>query len=353
LLHNLLDDLIPYLIMKKLYITPIVVFAITQFSYAQFTFGGGISTTSDAVGIGTANPQGKLHIAGAFNNQGVGIQDGYDRPGLSITGNYPQLVLMAGGAGNVNHGSSISLGAFDSGSAGSFKSWTLGTPGYNATFMDIGYGTSTNPHVNGVGGLGTTVMRLTNSGNVGIGTTSPNAKLDVNGVVRLGGGDYGGATVMSVAPGTIGFDAPGISGGRFYISGTNGYVGIGTNTPDAKLAVKGTIHTQEVKVDLNVPGPDYVFNADYKPITLSEIKDYVVKNHHLPEIPSAAEIEKNGLNLGEMNIKLLKKVEELTLYLIEKDKQIENQNKQLLNQQKISESLQAQISDISKKLNHK
>jgi hypothetical protein len=87
----------------------------------------------------------------------------------------------------------------------------------------------------------------------------------------------------------------------------NGYVGVGTKTPDARLTVNGTIHSKEVKVDLNVPGPDYVFNEDYKLITLAEIKDYVAKNRHLPEIPSAAQMAKEGINLGDMNTKLLRR----------------------------------------------
>jgi hypothetical protein len=101
-----------------------------------------------------------------------------------------------------------------------------------------------------------------------------------------------------------------------------GNVGIGTTSPDALLAVKGTIHSKEVKVDLTgaMAGPDYVFEKDYKLPTLEEIKSYIDQNQHLPGVPSAAEMEKSGVKLGEMNILLLKKVEGLTLYLIEQDK---------------------------------
>jgi hypothetical protein len=72
-----------------------------------------------------------------------------------------------------------------------------------------------------------------------------------------------------------------------------------------------------------------VFDADYKLSKPSEIKAYVNKNHHLPEIPSADQMAKDGLNLSDMNTKLLKKVEELTLYLIAKDKQLTKQEKKL------------------------
>ncbi len=112
----------------------------------------------------------------------------------------------------------------------------------------------------------------------------------------------------------------------------NGNVGIGTSTPDQKLTVKGKIHTEEVLIDLNIPVPDYVFEADYPLTKIEEVEQYVNENKHLPEIPSACEIEKTGLGVGEMNMKLLKKIEELTLYLIELNKEvkaIKQENKEL------------------------
>jgi len=100
----------------------------------------------------------------------------------------------------------------------------------------------------------------------------------------------------------------------------NGNVGIGTTNPDQKLTVKGKIHAEEVIVDLNVPVADYVFKPTYKLMPLHEVEQFVRTNSHLPEIPSANEITKNGLSMGEMQNKLLQKVEELTLYAIEQDK---------------------------------
>ncbi|MNQ47938.1 hypothetical protein D3C85_617970 [compost metagenome] len=118
--------------------------------------------------------------------------------------------------------------------------------------------------------------------------------------------------------------------GNVFLSGGGvwnaaGDVGIGTENPDAKLAVNGIIHSKEVKVDLNVPAPDYVFANDYKLRSLQEVENYVKQNSHLPEIPSAKEFGKNGIQLAEMNMALLKKVEELTLYII----QIEKNQKEL------------------------
>jgi len=99
-----------------------------------------------------------------------------------------------------------------------------------------------------------------------------------------------------------------------------GKIGIGTDSPDELLTVKGIIHAREVKVDLNGPLADFVFKHSYKLMPLHEVEQFVKTNNHLPEIPSAAEVSKNGLNMGEMQNKLLQKIEELTLYVIEQQK---------------------------------
>ena len=114
-----------------------------------------------------------------------------------------------------------------------------------------------------------------------------------------------------------------------FIVRSSGNVGIGTTNPDAKLTVNGTVHSTSVLVDQTIQGPDYVFKKDYNLPTLTEIKAYTDKNHHLPGVPAAAEMEKNGINLGEMNMVLLKKVEELTLYLMEQNKQLQAQQKEI------------------------
>jgi hypothetical protein len=102
-----------------------------------------------------------------------------------------------------------------------------------------------------------------------------------------------------------------------------GNVSIGASSVDPayKLTVAGKVHSREVKVTIDA-GADFVFEKDYKLQPLTEVAQYISEKKHLPEIASAAEMKKNGLELGEMNIKLLQKIEELTLYLIEKDKQI-------------------------------
>ncbi|GAA4276424.1 tail fiber protein [Aquimarina mytili] len=104
-----------------------------------------------------------------------------------------------------------------------------------------------------------------------------------------------------------------------------GNVGIGTTKPDAKLTVKGNIHAEEVKIDLSVPAPDYVFKKDYDLLTIEEVQQHIIEKGHLPNIPSASVLEADGVELGMMNMKLLEKIEELTLYTIAQEKKHQEQ----------------------------
>ena len=102
-------------------------------------------------------------------------------------------------------------------------------------------------------------------------------------------------------------------------------VGIGTMSPDYKLDVAGTIRACEVKVDLNSGEcPDYVFSDSYNLMSLESLENYIVKNNHLPEIKPANEMETEGMDLKEMNVKLLQKMEEMTLYVIDMNKEIKS-----------------------------
>ena len=108
----------------------------------------------------------------------------------------------------------------------------------------------------------------------------------------------------------------------------NGNVGIGTTTPAEKLSVNGKIRAKEVKVE-TANWPDYVFEPSYLLPDLKTTEQFIKENKHLPEIPSAEEVKANGINLGEINAKLLKKVEELTLYLIEQNRRLDAQQKEI------------------------
>ena len=100
-------------------------------------------------------------------------------------------------------------------------------------------------------------------------------------------------------------------------------VGIGTtNTQGYRLAVAGNIVAEEVKVALQVNWPDYVFDKAYNLPSLEQVENHINENGYLIHMPSAAEVEENGIQLGEMNAKLLRKIEELTLYTITQEKKI-------------------------------
>jgi hypothetical protein len=116
-----------------------------------------------------------------------------------------------------------------------------------------------------------------------------------------------------------------------------GNVGIGTTAPcttsapaGCKMSVNGAIQAKEVVV--NTGWSDYVFDPGFRPAPLTEVEKYIAENHHLPGIPSAQEVAQNGVSVGEMQAKLLAKIEELTLHMIEMEKrssQLEQRNADL------------------------
>ena len=129
----------------------------------------------------------------------------------------------------------------------------------------------------------------------------------------------------------------------------NGKVGIGTVKPDMELTVNGKIHAKEVKIDLAVPAPDYVFKSDYKLRSIEEVENFIKEHSHLPEIPSAKEFAKNGVMQAEMDMNLLKKIEELTLYTIDQQKEIEilkKQNSKFERQEKKIERLESLVQKL-------
>ena len=104
----------------------------------------------------------------------------------------------------------------------------------------------------------------------------------------------------------------------------DGVVSIGAPNVSAGylLGVRGKVICEELKVSLYGVWPDYVFDKKYKLLTLDSLENYIQVNKHLPNIPAAAEVEKNGISLGEMQVKQMEKIEELSLYIIELNKQL-------------------------------
>ncbi|CAM1361330.1 hypothetical protein [Tenacibaculum xiamenense] len=236
--------------------------------------------------------------------------------------------------------------------------------------------------------LGYERMRIDNNGNVGIGIPNPSVKLHVNdgqvliqpennnesGILKIneyrGGslldfsevgdagflkvGYYGlngdrveiNGGVSNAGSAVVGYDDGNIkfklaSRGTSFIEG--GGLAIGTNMVPTgfDFAVAGKTITEEVKVQLKRDWPDFVFENSYQLPTLTEVENHIKTKGHLKDIPSAKEVETNGFYLGEMDAKLLQKIEELTLYTIEQEKKINSQTKEI-------ESLKSQQERIDK-----
>lgn len=355
--------------MKKLILTLSLAVPFYFSSFAQWVPVNGTGNyylNSGRVGIGTTNPYWALEVIG--NDTPFSISNS-SLSGTSTTGETSIYFGDSGSGVNMLRASKRSY------NTRAFEIWT--EYGFNTPFKAADF------HYNTLNLFTANTNRLTiNSiGNVGIGTTSPPYKLSVKAgtsVIYLestnstAGTPIGyfydtGRGVETVISSTDNLtngtylasysNTPLMFGANAALSPTakmtilpSGNVGIGTGSPNEKLTVNGTIHSTEVKVTPTVPVPDYVFEPDYNLRSLEELKSYVDANHHLPEIPSAKEIEKNGIVLGDMNMKLLKKVEELTLYLIEKDKQLGEQQKNNQSQQQQIDELKQELTSLTKAL---
>ena len=268
------------------------------------------------VGIGTTNPIYKLDVNGTVQADGFKTKGG----GYSII------------RPNTSGGWARGIGFYDI--DGTTRYANIGMLGDGATSTRIYLAYGEEPWNSKKG------MYILPDGKIGIGTTNPTAKLHVNSedahLARfLYTGDQTAPRVdIWGAPNKINIRTSYGTGGADLSFGTttvnealiikqNGSIGIGTPDPGSfKLAVEGKIGAHEVVVTTE-GWADFVFEPEYKLMSLSELESFVKTNKHLPEIPSAAEVQENGVSVGEMNAKLLQKIEELTLHVIEMNKEVE------------------------------
>lgn len=154
--------------------------------------------------------------------------------------------------------------------------------------------------------------------NFGIGTSNPTQKLDVKGIINASGFYIDGQPFL-------GGGSKWANSGSNISYNTDGVVSIGTTASPVgyKLAVAGKILAEEIVVKLQTKWPDYVFEKNYELMSLSQLKDFIGLHGHLPDVPTASEINENGISLGSMDSILLKKIEELTLYIIALEVKIE------------------------------
>ena len=177
-------------------------------------------------------------------------------------------------------------------------------------------------------------MTIDPSGNVGIGTNTPGAyRLNVNGISNFSGDmNLTSASNIYWNGGDVAISKTGYNLVFKTYSGSsllerlrieqNGNVNIGSPSTEGNLIVNGTVTTKEVKVQLDV-WADHIFEDNYNLPSLDKVETYIKENKHLPDIPSAKQVEEEGLSMAEMMKKQMQKIEELTLYLIEMKKENE------------------------------
>ena len=341
------------------------------------TINGNTNTASD-----------KAHIL--YRNTNGGIYYGYNNTGSVTT----QINSQSGGAtyfnsgGHVGIGTTSPIGRLDINHAGGQLSlsggtvvggvwtnaadklyladWDTGTKGLNINLTNgnIGIGSPNPIYKLEVNSSGASNLRLVSNG-----STTPNPSIDIfdstNGTEFVLSPSVGKVDLFTYSNHALAF---GTANSEKMRIGSNGNVSIGTTDPGSfKLAVNGKVWAQEVQVALTNPGPDYVFEPAYKLLSLEEIKNYIDQHKHLPEVPSAKEMETNGVNVSEMNMLLLRKIEELTLHLIEQNKiiaqlqeehrvspdtsgkQIDELTLHIINQEQKLEKMQQEILDLKNK----
>ena len=258
------------------------------------SFGQNTFPATGNVGIGTLTPGFSLDVAGSINATQVFMNgSAMESSPWTTAGN-----TIFYNTGNVGVGTNTPGYLFDV--AGTLNATSIlinGSP-IEAPLWDL----------NGNDAFYST-------GNVGIGTNTPGYALDVAGTINATDILINGAALPS---------SPWVVAGND-VSYTTGNVGIGTtDTQGYLLAVAGNMIAEGLKVELQTNWPDFVFESNFDLPSLKSVEQHIFNFGHLPNIPSAKEVGENGIDVGQMNAKLLQKIEELTLYTIQQQKELDS-----------------------------
>jgi hypothetical protein len=308
-----------------------------RFRMGEDIVSGLTINTSNNVGVGTVDPNAKLHIRGGDGEQ-LRINHGFN-PFVQFTTGGGNLVENKRGFLDVS-GDDFRIGTNTENNAGKFIVRVNGNNTINISpNNNVGIGVDNptqklqvagNSIVTGyaiIGGTANIGGNTAIAGDLTMDAVNPIIQLQNSGVdkgfvqlstdnIRIGtnGGNTNGKFVIRTN-----------GGDRFFVD-ANGNVNIGSQTdaPGYMLRVGGRMICEEVKVKLQSSGwPDYVFAESYKLPSLSVLNEFIQKHKHLPNIPSAKEVEKNGLEIGDMQKRMMEKIEELTLYIIQQQKEID------------------------------
>ena len=195
-------------------------------------------------------------------------------------------------------------------------------PRFNLEIGNMGY-------VSAADGLGIKTDNLTGKKNV-VRIEGPNSNHHFFAITYNHNTDKGS---LHFSPNSNSFDD--------FIVTEDGNIGMGTETPSDKLSVVG-----DVSVTGTGPWADFVFEEGYDLRSLENVERFINENGHLPEIPTAAEVESDGIKLGQISSKFLQKIEELTLYTIQQEKDIRELESLVLKQQQLIESMREVIDEL-------
>jgi len=274
---------------------------------------------SGSVGIGTTSPSAALDVVGSVTASGA---DTFTSTTSGGNWGFDQGNYYAGQGGDV-----YNLG---------FSSGAIGVMNGSTTAQDIFLINRNNP------GAGYLVLKA--SGDVGIGTTSITNPAGFSRMLQIANSSSAVLSFLNTTTTTqqwdVGVSDPPGAGTkdlgiydatagvwRFVINSGNGNVGIGTTDPSYPLSVDGTIEAKEVIVQTG--WSDYVFDNGYRLAPLSDVERVITTQKHLPGMPSSKEVAEHGIKMGEMEAKLLAKIEELTLHQIEQEKRLDVQAEEI------------------------